>query len=218
MCQKIVSVLAALVFAVGLGFIASGTAVAAATPLGGGSGIIIDNQVVCTLTTIGHDNGGQLVGITAGHCGDPGASVVPENDQGAGVVGRFVTSNSDLDYAVIAFDQGKITPVRTVGGATITSIGEPASFPAVACKQGRTTGNTCGVVWGDLTSDAQTWTQVCVDHGDSGAPVTVGTTLVAMVNAYAYIPCLGPELGTNMNSIMSSINAGGGVGAGYRPI
>lgn len=218
MLRKIVSVLAALVFALGLGFIVSGTAVAAATPMGGGSGIIINDQVICTLTTIGHDSGGRLVGITAGHCGEPGATVVPEDDQGAGVVGTFVKSNPDLDYAVIAFDPGKVTPVRTIRGATITAIGTPASFPAVACKEGRTTGNTCGIVWGDLSADAQTWTQVCVDHGDSGAPVTVGTTLVAMVNAYVFVPCLGPELGTNMSSILASINSQGGVGAGYQPI
>ena len=73
MLQRIVSALAALVLALGLGFIVSSNAVAAPTPMGGGSGIIIDNQLVCTLTTIGHDNGGRLVGITAGHCGGPGS-------------------------------------------------------------------------------------------------------------------------------------------------
>ncbi|MGV0155197.1 S1 family peptidase [Rhodococcus sp. GB-02] len=218
MLQRIVSALAALVLALGLGFIVSSNAVAAPTPMGGGSGIIIDNQLVCTLTTIGHDNGGRLVGITAGHCGGPGSSVIPESNEGAGVVGTFVESNPELDYGVIQFDPAKVTPVRTVGAATITSIGAPASFPATACKEGRTTGTTCGVVWGDLSADASTWTQICVDHGDSGAPVTVGTTLVAMVNAYLWVPCLGPELGTNMTSIVDTIDAHGGVGAGYRPI
>ena len=170
MLQRIVSALAALVLALGLGFIVSSNAVAAPTPMGGGSGIIIDNQLVCTLTTIGHDNGGRLVGITAGHCGGPGSFVIPESNEEAGVVGTFVESNPDLDYGVIQFDPGKVTPVRTVGAATITSIGAPASFPATACKEGRTTGTTCGVVWGDLSADASTWTQICVDHGDSGSP------------------------------------------------
>lgn len=218
MVQRIFSLLAAVVFALGLGFVVSGTAAAAGTPMGGGSGIVIDNQVVCTLTTIGLDNSGQLIGITAGHCGGPGAEVMSESNMNAGVVGTFAYSNSELDYAVIMFDPAEVAPVRTVGGTTITDIGEPASFPAIACKQGRTTGNTCGVVWGDLTADESTWTQVCVDHGDSGAPVTVGTTLVAMVNAYAYVACLGPELGTNMTSIISDINSLGGVGAGFDPI
>ncbi|MER5837326.1 hypothetical protein ABT116_42840, partial [Streptomyces sp. NPDC002130] len=80
MLQRIVSALAALVLALGLGFIVSSNAVAAPTPMGGGSGIIIDNQLVCTLTTIGHDNGGRLVGITAGHCGGPGSFVIPESN------------------------------------------------------------------------------------------------------------------------------------------
>lgn len=218
MLQRIISVLAAVVIALGLGLVVTGTAVAAATPLGGGSGIIISDETICTLTTIGRDNGGRLVGITAGHCGGPGSTVVPEDDEGAGIVGTFVESNSELDYAIIEFNPAKVTPVRTVDSATITSIGQPASFPAIACKEGRTTGQTCGVVWGNLSADAQTWTQVCVDHGDSGAPVTVGTTLVAMVNAYLYVPCLGPELGTNMSSIIADINSDGGVGAGFQPI
>lgn len=218
MRQRILCALSALVLALAFPIIVSGSAGAAATPMGGGSGIIINDDVICTLTTIGHDNAGRLVGITAGHCGDPGATVVSEGDQNAGVIGNFVVSNSDLDYAVIEFDPAKVTPVRSVGSATITSIGAPATFPALACKEGRTTGATCGIVWGDLSSDASTWTQICVDHGDSGSPVTVGETLVAMVNAYMWVPCIGPELGTNMSSIMTSINSGSGPGAGFRPI
>ncbi len=60
--------------------------------------------------------------------------------------------------------------------------------------------------------------QLCVIEGDSGSPVVVGTTLVAMVNAYLGVACLGPELGTNMTAIIDNINATGGVGAGFRPI
>ncbi len=32
----------------------------------------------CTLTTIGHDKTGELVGFNAAHCGGPGAQVVAE--------------------------------------------------------------------------------------------------------------------------------------------
>lgn len=197
-----------------------GTATAAppTTVMGGGSGIVIDDKYECTLTTIGHDNAGRLVGITAGHCGEAGWPVVSESDQEAGVIGRFVVSNHDYDYAVIQFDPAKVTPVNTIGQVTITDIGNPAQFPAVACKQGRTTGHTCGVVYGDVLQSQETWTQMCVIEGDSGSPVVVGTTLVAMVNAYLGVACLGPELGTNMVSIINDINTTGGVGAGYRPI
>ena len=43
-----------------------GTASAAAPAvLGGGSGIIVNNAAECTLTTIGNDAAGRLVGMTS---------------------------------------------------------------------------------------------------------------------------------------------------------
>ncbi|WP_137723084.1 S1 family peptidase [Prescottella subtropica] len=209
------AVVAMIAATVGIG---TATAAPAKAVMGGGSGIVIDDKYECTLTTIGHDNAGRLVGLTAGHCGEAGWPVVSEADPDAGVIGRFAVSNHDYDYAVIEFDPAKVTPVNTIGQVTVTNIGQPAQFPAVACKQGRTTGHTCGVVWGDLLQSQETWTQMCVIEGDSGSPVVVGTTLVAMVNAYLGVACLGPELGTNMQPIIDNINASGGVGAGFRPI
>ena len=77
-----------------LGFVAAGSATAApAAVLGGGSGIVVNDELVCSLTTIGHDNAGRLVGLTAGHCGEPGSYVVPEASQDSGIVGEFVVSN-----------------------------------------------------------------------------------------------------------------------------
>ncbi|AII11150.1 serine protease [Rhodococcus opacus] len=202
-----------------LGTVVVGVATAAPPAvMGGGTGIIVNDELLCSLTTIGHDNAGRMVGLTAGHCGDIGASVVAEASQDSGAVGRVVVSNPALDYAVIEFDPGEVVPVNRVGGVTITGIGAPAGFPQVACKEGRTTGNTCGIVYGDLLGTGETWTQACVVEGDSGAPVVVGTTLVAMVNAYLVAPCIGPEIGTNINSIVADMNATGGYGAGYRPI
>ncbi|MFE3058086.1 serine protease [Nocardia sp. NPDC059239] len=188
--------------------------------IGGGSGIIIDNVETCTVTTVGHDAAGRLVGLTAGHCGEQGSQVWAEQDRGAGVIGHFVYSNSDwaLDYAVIQFDEGSIIPVNRIGNTTITEIGAPATFPMIGCKQGRTTGNTCGITWGDFFQTGNTWTQICVVQGDSGSPVVVGTTLVAMVRAYVVAACIGPEIGPNMSAIVNDMNARGGVGAGYYPI
>lgn len=200
--------------------IGAGNAVAAPPAvLGGGSGIIIEDRFECTLTTIGFDGAGRLVGLTAGHCGDGGAAVKSERNPSAGVVGRFVYSNPDLDYALIQFDPGKVTPVNRVGGVTITGLGGPAQFPNIVCKEGRTTGNTCGLAYGDVfQSGAETWSQMCVVEGDSGAPVVIGSTLVGMVNAYLAVACIGPEVGTNMNVIINDVNRRGNVGAGYRPV
>ncbi|TSE00295.1 trypsin-like peptidase domain-containing protein [Skermania sp. ID1734] len=213
--------LATMVMAVGAASALVGVGGAAAAPapstLGGGSGIIIDDEFECTLTTIGHDGAGNLVGLTAGHCGDAGAVVKAEYNRE--VVGRFVYSNHDLDYAVIRFDPAAVIPVNHVGHVTITGMGNPAQFGNVVCKEGRTTGNTCGIVWGDVfNTNQETWSQVCVVEGDSGSPVVIGSTLVGMVNAYLATPCIGPEVGTNINAVLGDMNARGGVGSGYRPI
>ncbi|MFC8531112.1 S1 family peptidase [Nocardia sp. NPDC057227] len=187
--------------------------------LGGGSGIVIDDAFECTLTTVGYDGAGRLVGITAGHCGDPGAQVYAEADRGAGVVGRFVHSDPRLDYAVIQFQPGRVTPVNRVGNVTIAGIGGPAAFPMIVCKEGRTTGNTCGISWGDVfATNIETWSQMCVVEGDSGAPVVVGNQLVGMVNAYLAFACYGPEVGTNMTTIMDDLNGRNSIGSGFRPI
>ncbi|MBF6213640.1 trypsin-like peptidase domain-containing protein [Nocardia puris] len=214
---------AACAVALGAALLGTGAGAVSAAPgppaIGGGSGIIINDTFECTLTAVGYDNAGRLVGLTAGHCGDPGNEVFAEVDRGAGVIGRFAYSNPDLDYAVIQFQPGAIIPVNRVGNVTITGIGAPPQFPMIVCKEGRTTGNTCGVTWGDVfRTNVETWTQMCVVEGDSGAPVVVGTTLVGMVNAYLAVACFGPEVGTNMDAIMNDLNGRGGVGAGFRPI
>lgn len=192
---------------------------AAPVALGGGSGIVFGDGSICTLTTIGWDASGRLVGFTAAHCNPEGATVAAEDDPGAGVLGTLVSRNTDLDYAVIAFDPGLVTPVNSVGGTTITAVGAPAEFPAVACKQGRTTGQTCGLVYGDVFStDTWTLTQICVLVGDSGGPVVVGTTLVALVNGYLAVPCLGPQVSVAFTRVLAEVDAGGGIGTGFRPV
>ncbi|CAM2896391.1 peptidase S1 family protein [Skermania piniformis] len=213
-----IAYVAAVAAAAGLGLVGPGSAGAAPVPMGGGSGIVIDDRTECTLATIGNDNAGRLVGFTAGHCGEGGAQVVSEQNPDAGTIGRFAYSNPDLDYAVIEFDRAKVTPVNRIGNTTIARIGSPAQFPNIVCKQGRTTGNTCGLAYGDVFgSNVETWSQMCVVEGDSGAPVVVGDTLVSMVNAYLAVACVGPEVGTNMSTIMEAANRGG-VGAGFAPI
>ncbi|MGY0500445.1 serine protease [Nocardia sp. FBN12] len=187
--------------------------------LGGGSGIVFDEGSTCTLTTIGYDGAGQLVGFTAAHCAAEGAGVSAEADPGAGPVGTVAFTNPDYDYAVITFDAGLVNPVNQVGATAITGVGLPAQFPAVACKEGRTTGQTCGLVYGDVFGGASwTLTQICVIVGDSGAPVVVGNTLVAIVNGYIAVPCLGPQVGANFTRILDDVNARGGVGVGFHPI
>ena len=55
-------------------------------PLGGGSGIVVEGDTFCTLTAIGNDNRGNLIGFTSAHCGGPGAQVGAEGAEGNGVL------------------------------------------------------------------------------------------------------------------------------------
>ena len=136
----------------------------------------------CTLTAIGTDNRGELVGFTSAHCGGPGATVAAEGAEDAGTVGEMVAGNDALDYAVIKFDPAKVTPANNVNGFVINGIGPDPKFGDIACKLGRTTGYSCGVTWGPGKDPGTIVNQVCGQPGDSGAPVTVNNLLVGMIH------------------------------------
>ncbi|MDL9944119.1 serine protease [Gordonia sp. ABSL11-1] len=211
MMRKLTALLAVLAAVVLTGW-GAGSAVAAPAKiyLGGGSGILVlkggNSAAACTLTTIGKSKTNKLIGITAGHCGDPGQKVYSETFQDRGQAGTITYSASDLDIAVIEFNPAKVVPLRTVRGVTIRSIDtKPLAFPAVACKQGRTTGNTCGISW--FSDGNAHFSQMCVIEGDSGSPVVVGDRLVGMVNAYYFLACIGPETGTNMAPILKRVGS-----------
>ncbi|NLG46708.1 trypsin-like serine protease [Gordonia sp. (in: high G+C Gram-positive bacteria)] len=213
MHMKKLTVLLAVVAAGLLSLMGVGAADAAPkVPLGGGSGILVlkggNSAAACTVTSVGRPttgpNRGQLIAITAGHCGKPGQRVVSERFQSRGDIGRIAYSASDIDLAVIELNDN-VAPLRTVRGVTIRKVNTtPVQFPTVLCKQGRTTGNTCGVTW--FSDGTSHFSQMCVVEGDSGSPVVVGDQLVGMVNAYYFLSCLGPETGTNAKTIMNRLN------------
>jgi hypothetical protein len=196
--------------------------------LGGGAGIVIDSNTFCTLTTIGSDNKGNLVGLTSAHCGGPGAGVAAEGAEAAGTLGVMVAGNDKLDYAVIKFDPNKVAPTNTVKGFLIGGIGPDPTFGQVACKLGRTTGYSCGVTWGPGEQRGTILNQVCGQPGDSGAPVTVDYRLVGMIHgAYSqnlptcvvkYIPLHTPAVTESINAVLGDVNARDRPGAGFVPV
>ena len=109
-------------------------------PLGGGSGLVVNGDTLCTLTAIGNDNRGNLIGFTSAHCGGPGAQVGAEGAEASGVLGTMVAGNDALDYAVIQFDPQKVTPLNNVDNFQIDGLGPDPVTGDVACKLGRTTG------------------------------------------------------------------------------
>ena len=213
----------------GLGLPNLGTARAdGPVPLGGGSGIVIDGDTFCTLTTIGNDGRGNLIGFTSAHCGGPGAQVASEAAQGAGVIGAMVAGNDVLDYAVIQFDPAKVQPVNSVDGFEIDGIGPDPAFGEVACKLGRTTGQSCGVTWGPGQEPGTIVNQVCGQPGDSGAPVTVNNLLVGMIHgAYTedlptcvvkFVPLHTPAVTMSINAQLADIAAKNRPGTGFVPV
>ncbi|MEV4237607.1 MULTISPECIES: S1 family peptidase [unclassified Nocardia] len=207
----------------------SATAAQMAT-MGGGSGILLDGRAVCTLTTVGYDSADRMVGLTAGHCAEIGMSVQAET-QGAGVIGTVAAVNRNNDFAVIEFDRTKVTPVRQIAQTFIGGIGAPPRPGDVVCKNGRTSGFDCGVVW-----DARDWwfqSQLCSRPGDSGGPVTLGDRLVGMNIGHIGLMVLGvtvfdiacgtaavhdPAVAIEIGVILGEMDRSGGVGAGFRPL
>jgi hypothetical protein len=197
-------------------------------PLGGGAGIVVNGDTMCTLTTIGNDAKGELIGFTSAHCGGPGAHVAAEAAQDRGAVGTMVAGNDNLDYAVIQFDPAKVAPVANFDGFAINGIGPDPAAGQIACKQGRTTGNSCGVVFGPGQDPGTLVMQVCGQQGDSGGPVTVNNMLVGMIHGafseklpvciVKYIPLHTPAVAVSINAVLADINSRGRPGAGFVPV
>ncbi len=195
--------------------------------LGGGSGIVVNGDAFCTLTTIGHDSAGRLIGFTSAHCGGPGATVSAEGADSAGVLGTMVAGNDGLDYAVIQFDPAKVTPTNNVNGFQIDGLGPDPAFGEIACKLGRTTGYSCGVTWGPGKDPGTIVNQVCGQPGDSGAPVTVNNRLVGMIHgAYSeelptcvvkFVPLHTPAVTMSFNTQLADITAKNRPGTGFVP-
>ncbi|MBA4023264.1 MAG: peptidase [Gordonia sp.] len=237
--KRLLAVVSGLIAVICMSGLAAGSANAAPrVTLGGGAGIIINNSSVCTLTAIGHDSAGRLVGLTAAHCAETGDAIRAEKAAGAGVIGQVTSSNKYWDYAVIRFDPAKVEPQRNYRGLTLGGFGPQPAFGQNACKAGRTTGTNCGVVWGtDPESPTFTLNQSCSNHGDSGAPVVVDNKLVGLLNGGRIFKNIGgtglnfdiecndpgnpvhvPTLSTGIGYIMKDLNGQNIVGSGFRLI
>ncbi|HHU68566.1 MAG TPA: serine protease [Corynebacterium sp.] len=192
---------------------------------GPGTPIVVGKSKMCTIGVVGTDAEGRKVGITAGHCGDPGEKVWSADSWQVGASGTVVASNKLHDYSVV--ELGSNTQIsRTYNNVTVNSLGGPARPGDILCKQGVATGHTCGNVW---TSDAEVQiSQLCAMVGDSGAPVMAGDRMVGIVSGGVLsdqrfscrTPLQGqlfmPTVSTSIDSVLKDMEARGGVGAGFR--
>lgn len=197
--------------------------VSAAVQLGGGAGIVVDGSY-CTLTTIGHDSIGELVGFTAAHCGGPGAQVMAAGTGGA--VGNVVAANGNLDYAVIKFDPAQVTPVADFAGFPINGIGPDPAPNQPACKLGGATGTDCRYIRYFLVSNPDrsgARMQATWQPGDDGGPVTTDGLLIGMVRTGSLDVSIDtisqPQIRlTFFSAILADANTTGGPGAGFTPV
>lgn len=192
---------------------------------GPGTPVYVGDSAMCTLGVVGTDSQGRKVGLTAGHCGQPGDIVASADSWQVGPAGTVVATNQLHDYSVIEFgSNAEIT--RTYNGVTVNQVGGPVAPGDMLCKQGVATGNTCGPT---LTADeALQISQTCAMVGDSGGPVLHGDRMVGMISGgvlpnqdlscrtplqgYAFMP----TVSTSMDNVVRDMDARGGVGAGFR--
>ena len=205
---------------------------AAAVPLGGGAGIIV-NGTYCTLTTIGRDKTGDLVGFTAASCGGPDSPVVAEGSEDLGPVGTVVAIGNDpqLDYSVIKFDSSKVTPVPNFAGFDINGIDAgPFEWHQPLCRLDAATGDFCSDI-GSLPGPAPRLSMPGGGYqpGDNGGPVTSNDQLIGLIAGGLFVPSAGfrfiptgpPHQFTHVtkfSAIVDDVNSTGGPGAGFVPV
>lgn len=217
---------AAVIVAAGVVVPVTATAAPAAAPLGGGSGIMIsesgdfagENVFLCSLAAVGSDQNGDLKAITAGHCGEAGDKVAAENFPELGKIGEFEYSTMEPDIAVIDLDDNKVQLLQEVGGLAITGISStPPVFGEEVCKNGRSTGVTCGIVWG--SDNQQILEHSCSVGGDSGGAVVRGNELVGLIsggprpwcNEPLPAPFHAPNWSTEINAGLAKVQADTGI-------
>ena len=168
--------------------LAAPAAAQAAVPVSGGTPVLVGGVAGCTLTAAGHDRFGAPVAFTAAHCSDRiDAPVILRNNERAGIIGTVVTRNEPLDYSVIRLNPGVVVPVRQPG---VTGTGPTPQFGDIVCKDGLSTGHTCGITW--QQDGPRFWSQACAGHGDSGGPVTFNGRLVGLLSGGHMPPAAGP--------------------------
>ena len=194
---------------------------------GPGTPLYVGEDTMCTLAVAGTDSAGRKVGITAGHCGEPGEPVYSADSWQVGPSGTVVETNGYYDYALIELgSNAELT--RSYNGVTVDELGGGVRQGETVCKQGVATGFDCAVTW--VSNPEVQITQLCAMNGDSGAPVFAGTRLVGFVSGGAipipgaqFLSCRTPLQGPihapttsiDISAVLADLDARGGVGAGF---
>lgn len=148
----------------------------------GGIEYVINNAFLCSVG-FSVKRGATKGFATAGHCGDPGASVVISGQS----VGSFAASRfpySDRAWVQLGSNHVLYPRVTKFNGSYITVRGHTeAAIGAAVCRSGRTTGYRCGditakdvtVLYQEGTVYHLTQSTACVGGGDSGGSWITGS-------------------------------------------
>jgi hypothetical protein len=161
----------------------------------------------CTMGVVGTDASGNKVGITAAHC-------VSQYEDGDTVylyattaaaripIGTIAHRDTAIDYVVIKFGDN-VTLSSNGPGARVDGIGPANVQGRIACKDGQTSGVSCGFIYGQ---DANVYFSTGYAlPGDSGGPLFVNNTKwVGLVHA---VYAKGFEY-TKSSTILNDIAAG----------
>ncbi|MBK7621450.1 MAG: S1 family peptidase [Kineosporiaceae bacterium] len=186
----------------------------------GGDAFYINNMYRCS---VGFSVEGGFV--TAGHCGDAGATVAGFNRAAAGV---FKASNfPGTDFAFVQTNAGW-TPqpwVKDAAGGNVQVAGsQEAVVGATVCRSGASTGWHCGTIQSKNATvsypegrvSGLTRTNACADHGDSGGAwisgqqaqgVTSGGNGNCTAGGTTYFQPLNPILSTYGLRLKSTVAA-----------
>jgi hypothetical protein len=143
----------------------------------------------CTLGFTGYI-GGNLVGVTAGHCSGDSAEWMPEGNNGpAQPLGTFPRGQKCYnyapggcgDYALVDINESIPNLGGVIGKYRINDIVDGVGAGSVVCKFGQASGESCGRVMG--TSGNRIRVGLWSAQGDSGAPayMKTGPNTVALV-------------------------------------
>ncbi|MFW6691204.1 S1 family peptidase [Streptomyces sp. MAR4 CNX-425] len=148
----------------------------------GGDAYYINNSGRCSVgfsITRGSQNGF----VTAGHCGNTGASTSGYNQVAQGTFQGSVFPGRDMAWVATNSNWTPTPYVKGSGGANVTVAGSTqAPVNASICRSGSTTGWHCGeirqhntsVTYPEGTINGVTRTTVCAEPGDSGGSYISG--------------------------------------------
>ena len=156
------------------------------TRLSGGDAIYT-GQYRCSLG-FNVRSGSTYYFLTAGHCGNLGATWYSNSSHTSVIGTRTGTSFPGNDYAIIRYTTSG-TPPGTVGGQDITTSGTPSVNQTVT-RRGSTTGVHSGRVtalnatvnYAEGTVRGLIRTTVCAEPGDSGGPLYSSTTAYGLTS------------------------------------